>query len=529
MVAEADGVAAVAAGEFHHRAASSRWGRSTTGGAFATDPDASGICVKVDSSETFGSARGDDVAARLSYTEYACTWLCRAVGKPWFEGLIAVLILANSVTIGFEVENLMGRAQFYLPAKGALDSFFAAVFLAELCLRVAVVGWRSYVPCCGALKRIWVWNLLEAIVVLVSCASAWVPGLGASGEATLQVVTVLRAMRLMRVARIVSRVRFFHEVWILLRGLAGSVRVLFWTVVVVFIVTYIFAVFGVVLLSVEIDAAYADMLSERERAMHNFTEYVDCSKAAESALAWTGDRQDFVKLEMLYRSTQGIWQWIFTLLQVLTMDSWMSIARPMQDVVKYSFVFFYIYIALVVFVLMNLVTAIIVDNALLRSQEDERQIRKQKKREQKKAEKRCRTVFKAIDEDGDENLTLEELKSACADPFLGRHLQVLDITSENADEIFKMMDTSDGPGDGVLSLEDFFEGTKRLQGPAEARDVQRALGLLQRLSRAAAWADLLEPASPDDPFLASKVDGVCRAVAALECRTMRLGGSGLGP
>jgi len=300
--------------------------------------------------------------------------------------------------------------------------------------------------------------------------------------------------------------------------------VLFWTVVVVFIVTYIFAVFGVVLFSVEIDAAYADMLSERERAMHNFTGYVDCSQAAESALAWTGERHDFVKLEMLYRNTRGIWQWIFTLLQVLTLDSWMSIARPMQDVVKYSFVFFYIYIAIVVFVLMNLVTAIIVDNALLRSQEDERQVRKQKKREQQKAEKRCRRVFQAIDEDGDENLTIEELKNACADPFLGRQLQVLDITSENADEIFKMMDT----GDGVLSLEEFFEGTKRLQGPAEARDVQRALGLLQKLSRAAAaaWADL-ESSSLDDPLLASRVDSLYKAVAALECRTMRMGGSGL--
>jgi len=523
MVAEAAGPAAVAAGEFLHRGASSRWAPSGS----AAGPDARDICV-VDSSESFGSARLDDFALRLSYTDNACKWLCRAVGKPRFEGLISILILANSVAIGFEVENLMGRAQFYLPAKGALDNFFAAVFLAELCLRVTVVGWRSYVPGCGASKRTWVWNLLEAIVVLVSCASAWLPGLDAAGEAALQVVTVLRAMRLMRVARIVSRVRFFHEVWVLLRGLAGSTRVLFWTVVVVFIVTYIFAVFGVVLFSVEIEAAHADMISERERAMRNFTEYTDCSRAAEGALAWTGSRPDSVELEVLYRNTRGIFQWIFTLVQVLTLDSWMSIARPMQDVVQFSFVFFYLYIAIVVFLFMNLVTAIIVDNALQKSREDETQAMKQKMREQKKAEKRFRRMFNAIDEDGDEKLTVEELKSACADPFIGRHLKVLDITSENADEIFKMMDTGDGVsrGDGVLSLEEFFDGTKRLQGPAQARDVQRARGLLQRLSRAAASE---RHASPDETFLTSKVDSVCRAVAALECRTISLGDGGPGP
>ncbi|CAK0849298.1 unnamed protein product [Prorocentrum cordatum] len=149
---------------------------------------------------------------------------------------------------------------------------------------------------------------------------------------------------------------------------------------------------------------------------------------------------------------------------------------------------------------------------------------KQKMREQRKAEKRCRMMFNAIDEDGDERLTIEELKSACADPYLGVQLQVLDITSENADEIFRMMmDT----GDGVLSLEEFFEGTRRLQGPAEARDVQRVLGLLQRLSRACA---LERPSSaPDEALLAARVDSVCRAAAALESITIGLGGGGPGP
>merc|ERR1719156_41608 len=93
------------------------------------------------------------------------------------------------------------------------------------------------------------------MIVLISCISAWVP---TENKPLLQALTILRAMRLVRVVRVVSRVKIFHEVWLLLRGLTGSMRVLFWTVVVIFFITYLFAVFGVVLLSVQIKDEYND-------------------------------------------------------------------------------------------------------------------------------------------------------------------------------------------------------------------------------------------------------------------------------
>merc|ERR1711924_5904 len=169
----------------------------------------------------------------------------------------------------------------------------------------------------------------------------------------------------------------FHEVWLLLRGLAGSMRVLFWTTVVIFIITYIFAIFGIVLINVEIEDRYEMWLHDQRQAMEKFGAYSNCSAAAEGIASWKSDHPEFDEVELLYYSTRGIMQWIFTLLQVLTLDSWMSIARPMQDIVELSWVFFYFYIALVVFVLMNLVTAIIVDNALKRSREDEKEIHQQ--------------------------------------------------------------------------------------------------------------------------------------------------------
>lgn len=399
-----------------------------------------------------------------------------------FEATIAGFIVINCVTMGLEVEVLIGRAGFYEPAMRMLDNFFAIVFLVEFILRVLVFGWRSYIPGLAEEKCGSVWNLLEAIVVLISCCTAWfvTDHSGGSDGATpvLQALTILRALRLVRVVRVVSRVKLFHEVWLLLRGLSGSMRVLFWTVVVIFFITYMFAVFGVVLISDPIQNKFKEMERDLKSETLGYSSLTDCSLAVDLTLAHSEKMREFEQLKTLHKHTNGIWQWMFTLVQVLTLDSWMSIARPMQAYIAWSWAFFYLYIAVAVFVLMNLVTAIIVENALKSSQKDAEEVLAEKDREKKGAMKRCRRLFQQMDEDNSGTLSLEEFTSAFEDPGLKKQLEVLDIHEDDAKEIFKVMDT----GDGVLELEEFFEGITRMQGPAQARDMFRVLQITQKLA-----------------------------------------------
>lgn len=404
--------------------------------------------------------------------------LAALVRSREFEAVIGVVIIANCVTMGLEVETLIGRAGFYTPAMVFMDNFFAVVFLIELMMRVLVFGWRSYVPGLATEKCGSVWNLLEAIVVLISCVTAWLISQDSENTPVLQALTILRALRLVRVVRVVSRVKIFHEVWLLLRGLTGSMRVLFWTVVVIFFITYMFAVFGVVLISVKIKDAYEAEVLRTQAPAPDFATFSDCGAAVGAALERSSARNGLEQLRMLHNSTLGIWQWMFTLLQVLTLDSWMSIARPMQTYVPWSWAFFYLYIAIAVFVLMNLVTAIIVENALKSSQKDADEVLAEKDREKKGALKRCKRLFHLIDEDQNGSLTLEEFTNAFKDPALKKQLEVLDIHEEDAKDVFKVMDT----GDGVLELEEFFEGITRMQGPAQAKDMFRVLQITQKLA-----------------------------------------------
>jgi Ca2+-binding EF-hand superfamily protein len=167
--------------------------------------------------------------------------------------------------------------------------------------------------------------------------------------------------------------------------------------------------------------------------------------------------------------TGGVMPLMHTLIQVLTLDSWNSIARPMMKYVPWCWAFFYLYIAIAVIVMMNLVTAVIVENALKNSQKDAAELLQEKEKEKKHKLSHFKQVFADMDVNGDGELSWEEFASSFEDKELSTELRVLGIEPESCREIFNMLDT----GDGVLSVEEFFEGIGNMEGMASAKDVLR--------------------------------------------------------
>jgi hypothetical protein len=382
--------------------------------------------------------------------------LARVVKSSAFELAMALAIFGNCVTMGIEAEILLGNCKDWERFTQVSNHIFTAVFLLELVARILVCGWRSFVPGLGGTLG----NLLDAGLVLITGVLAqwvlpYIPLAIMQGNTFLQTLTVLRALRLIRVVRIVARVRAFHEVWLLLRGLTHSMRVLFWTIVVFFFVIYIFAVFGVVLLSSTVQEKY------------------------EAALA-TREDQDAEELRELDSLLGGIFPLMFTLVQVLTLDSWSSIARPLMTYVSWSWAYFCLYICIAVFVLMNLITSIIIDNAMKMSQTDADEVLAHRDMERRAALQQFERLFASIDADGSGSLTREEFRAAFDIPEIANQLCLLDIHFEDCEDIFNLLDT----GDGVLSLQEFFEGVTRMEGGATAKDLFRVLKTTQAMAKA---------------------------------------------
>merc|ERR1712226_696371 len=116
---------------------------------------------------------------------------------------------------------------------------------------------------------------------------------------------------------------------------------------------------------------------------------------------------------------------------------------------------------------MNLVTAVIVDNALKNSQADAADLQAQKEKEKQEELKHFKHLFELMDADGNGEISWAEFETAFQDVELCKHLKIYGIERENCREIFGLLDS----GDGLISMQEFFEGVMKLDGPAMAADL----------------------------------------------------------
>eukprot|EP00928_Gymnodinium_smaydae_P042220 TRINITY_DN28459_c0_g1_i1.p1 TRINITY_DN28459_c0_g1~~TRINITY_DN28459_c0_g1_i1.p1 ORF type:complete len:624 (-),score=128.42 TRINITY_DN28459_c0_g1_i1:49-1920(-) len=379
----------------------------------------------------------------------------RMVFSDVFESATGIVILLNCLTLGIEAHTL---ATTPLTGSAALamdvgEYIFTFLFTIELLLRIRVYGLRSFLP----IRLAYMWNFMDAVLVVLTgmIFGVIMPIVAKYTSYTdsgfVRTFQVLRVMRLLRLLRVVRKVGLFHEAWLLLRGLTHSMRTLFWTCVVIVFITYTFAVFGLMSLS-------AELLEIEKR---------------------TTDPAQLAELSELKEHVCGLSNLMYTLVQVLTLDSFHAFMRPLKKLVPWSWMYFYAYIAVVVFVLMNLVTAIIVENAVTNSKHEEEEALKAKDNQRERELEAIQNLFYLMDADGDGELTWEEFRGAFADPTMNKKWRMLDFRPEECREVFELLDD----GDGAIETEEFFNGLRRIKGQAQSKDVLKVTKLVEKLRR----------------------------------------------
>lgn len=276
----------------------------------------------------------------------------------------------------------------------------------------------------------------------------------------------------------------------LIRGLGDSVRTLFWTCVVIFFVTYVFAIFGLVIIVGE---------------LQRIRESID-------------DIEQAKEIDGLILIMGGLDKLMYTLIQTLILDSIHAFMRPLGQFLPWAWMYFYAYIAVACFVLMNLVTAIIVENAVSTSQNDHAYQLQQKEAKQHKDLKELKMLFLMMDADGSGTLSWDEFKESFDDPEMSQKWMLLDFLPEECKELFQLLDD----GDGEIETNEFFEGLSRMKGNAQSKDVyrlQKGLNKLQdRVEKGLHHADSPGSRSPRSPKLrsprSSKLNQMQHVVAA---------------
>ena len=165
--------------------------------------------------------------------------LRRFVDNQVFDAFFAVVVLTNSIFIGFEVEFGISpepRPDFIR----VLQYVYTASFAIELMLRISAFGRHFFC------SQEWSWSLLDVFIVVTSL---WEIGIemsqgssDTSGVSSLRALRVLRLTRILKTAQLIRIFRFVLALRTLVRSIAHTLKALFWALLLLAVIIYCFAV-----------------------------------------------------------------------------------------------------------------------------------------------------------------------------------------------------------------------------------------------------------------------------------------------
>eukprot|EP00933_Yihiella_yeosuensis_P007341 TRINITY_DN112321_c0_g1_i1.p1 TRINITY_DN112321_c0_g1~~TRINITY_DN112321_c0_g1_i1.p1 ORF type:complete len:463 (+),score=76.08 TRINITY_DN112321_c0_g1_i1:184-1389(+) len=258
-------------------------------------------------------------------------------------------------------------------------------------------------------------------------------------------IRIGQAIRCLRVVRAVRQVRTHPRLrilWMLINGMLDSARILLWTSSMMGAVLYIFSIF------------FVDILTR-------------------GTISWTEEQE-----ELVMDHFGDVPKAMFTLFQIVTLDSWSGLSRPLQYEKPVVHFFFIMFISVAILCLDNLIIAVIVANALAQQENDEEMVAALAKEASELELEDYKSVFRMVDIDEGGSLDEDEYRQVLADnPSLRTKLIVMGLEEEEIDDLWNFV--SFPP---EVDEDSWAHNIKNLKGECRAKQSYRVTITLERLS-----------------------------------------------
>ena len=176
------------------------------------------------------------------------TWWDRVARHPFFERMSLFMIYVNAVWIAVDIEFNDSAVVFEAaPVFVTMEIVFLVYFTSEFVVRyMAQPGFRH------AIRDSWL--LFDFVLVALMVLETWlvpvvalmIEGSGAGGSSAVgrsaTVLRIARVLRVLRTARIMRVARYMPELMILVKGLVVAARSVFFTMVLLLLITYVFSI-----------------------------------------------------------------------------------------------------------------------------------------------------------------------------------------------------------------------------------------------------------------------------------------------
>jgi len=160
---------------------------------------------------------------------------------------------------------------------------------------------------------------------------------------------------------------------------------------------------------------------------------------------------------------------------------------PIRTLHWFYFAGLLVYLALALLGVMNVVTSVFVESAVMSAQHDRELVAQEKALQKEVAVSHMRELFHQMDVDKSGEITIEEMEYFVTEPSLGVYLESLGISADNTRQLFNLLDVDSR---GQIGIEQFSTGCQRLQGEAKSMDVHILIYQVKQFL--AKWSDFTE-------------------------------------
>lgn len=413
-----------------------RFSTATTGGVNRLISNRSARGVTSSSSQSRfavnDGTRSDDGALSLSSTKpsfksvtTSCWDFKRILDSTAFSLCSSLVILAYAIFIAIESDMTARDPSLSSNTFKALHYAFNSVFTLELLMRIAAEGLKAFSG------RDAIWNRLDAFLVITAIVESVIEELAAGlMDGAGSVVRTVRITRVIRTLRLVRTFRQFHEFQKMAYALMSCLKTLACSLTLLIFVMFFFAV-GLTQACADVDA--------REKHPDLNLRFGDLASTSYTLFVSVSDGMS--------------WDMAFT---------------PLWQTGYRSAIAFIVYIVIVAFGVLNVVTSIFVESVIRSAQMYKELLVRDKEVEKDTAIQHVKAVFRQVDEDGSGAVSQDEIEHFLSEPSLRRYMEALDIDVQDTRLLFHLLDRD---GSGLIGLDEFCDGCLRLKGNAKSIDV----------------------------------------------------------
>eukprot|EP00428_Durinskia_dybowskii_P020759 CAMPEP_0170207948 /NCGR_PEP_ID=MMETSP0116_2-20130129/3553_1 /TAXON_ID=400756 /ORGANISM="Durinskia baltica, Strain CSIRO CS-38" /LENGTH=636 /DNA_ID=CAMNT_0010458409 /DNA_START=167 /DNA_END=2077 /DNA_ORIENTATION=+ len=348
-----------------------------------------------------------------------------------FGAVISTIIFANAVFTAYDSNYVMDNMGETSSASTVLELLFMLVYVFELVAKLCVH--RLYFFCNNEM----LWNIFDFMLVLFSFGDCiMLLAGGNSGNVTF--ARSVRLFKLGRILRIFRAMSFLKELRVMLASIVGSFYSLMWSVVMITVIIYIFALLFI------------------QQMTDQLVETWD-SKDSEM---WVQQRHYFRNVERtmltLFEATMGGLDW----------DTAFELIQPLGPFYVFAFIF---YIAFFNFAVLNILTGIFVENAMKLCQPDGEELEAEARRRRERDIAQLTLLAEAMDADQSGTIKKSEFMDIVQSQEMGVLFSRLGIDIKDPEVFFHAI--TEAMHQDEVPIHDFVTKTIHFKGAASNLDL----------------------------------------------------------